>query len=268
MLRRTLPRPNLYQLALAIAVVAPVLLGAKGATTDDAERVVVSFIGEANSPAARGAALGIEEANRAARYFGFQLELDPRGTPGPLGIAASSDGAALEALVGPGRVVINSRVSKRSGCRAGLFHVAPSDAMVASARAQWREALKSEAPSVAAWHPSLVKFAARDLNKRYLAQYGEVMRSEAWAAWAAARSFGEAVLRTRSVDPAQIATYFRGAFGLDGQKGRALTFRPNRQLRQPLYYVDADDEVVGEAPLADAVPDLDLDSLGNIECAP
>ena len=123
-------------------------------------------------------------------------------------------------------------------------------------------------PRIEAWHPSLIKYAARDLNKRYRERFDEAMGSEAWAAWAAARSLGEAVLRTRSADPDTIAVYLEGELGLDGQKGVALTFRPNRQLRQPLYFVDAADEVVGEAPLAaDAAP-RDLDTLGATECAP
>lgn len=235
------------------------------------ETVVVSFVGEAGSSAARGAALGLEEANRAARYFGFQFELDDAGNGdavGPLVIVATQDGATLEALVEPGRLVINAKSPERRGCRDGLFHVAPSQTMLDSAATQWRDTRKGDAPSVESWHPSLVKFAARDLNKRYAARYGDPMRGDAWAAWAAARSVGEAVLRVRSADPVQIASYFEGEFGLDGQKGVALTFRPNRQLRQPLYYVDAEDRVVGEAPLRDAAVSRDLDSLDTTNCGP
>ncbi len=260
MSRRTRSRTKggaLLGAGLAIAV----LLSGPAAQGKEDQRVAVSFVGDADSPSERGAMLGLEEASRAASYFGFRFELAP-GEPGALVIAATRETGALEQLAVPGRLVVNALDPRRGGCRDGLFHVAPSQAMRASAAAQWSAERGGEVPAVEAWHPSLVKFAARDLNKRYAERFGEPMRSESWAAWAAARSIGEAVLRVQSADPTSIADYFVGEFGLDGQKGTALRFRPNHQLRQPLYFVDATDTVVGEAPLAGR----DLDSLGALAC--
>ena len=251
--------------------IAALLSAGPPAVAAESQRVTFHFVGDKDSASARGAALGAEEATRAARYFGFEFAIDSGPATGPLVIAATEEEGAVEALVAPGRLVVNALDPRRGACRDGLFHVTPSAAMMQSARAQWSATHPDEAvapPAVEAWHPSLVKFAARDLNKRYREKYGEPMQSEAWAAWAAARSLGEAVLRIRRTDPASIAEYFLGEFGFDGQKGSALTFRPNHQLRQTLYYVAADDSVVGEAPLREAVADRDLDSLGTTECAP
>lgn len=235
-------------------------------------RVAVAFFGTPDSAAERGARLGIDEASRQARYFGFVFELRPASENTGVAISAQRDPALLETLTTDGsdgeglRLVVNALDPVRGACREGLFHIAPSAAMVEDALAQWRAGGGADDVRVEAWHPSLVKFAARDLNKRFFERFGESMGSEAWGGWAAARSIGEAVLRTRSDDPARLAAYLEAEFGLDGQKGRALTFRPNRQLGQPLYVVDASDRVVGEAPFAEPGAERNLDSLGVLRC--
>ena len=218
------------------------------------------------SPRPRGgAALGVDEATRQAKYFGFTFSLEFRDLAPALRIVAQPGGAAL---AGEGRIVVDALAQRRGPCQLGLFYTAPSEAMRADAREQWTGRGGEEPARIEAWHPSLVKFAARDLNKRYRERFGVAMDSQAWSAWAAARSLGEAVLRTRSVDPASLANYLAGEFSFDGQKGVALTFRPNGQLRQPLYLIDGNDRVVGEAPLAAPDGRRDLDSLGHTECAP
>ncbi|MDY6982158.1 MAG: hypothetical protein SV422_03630, partial [Pseudomonadota bacterium] len=54
----------------------------------------------------------------------------------------------------------------------------------------------------------------------------------------------------------------------DGQKGLNQTFRNNGQLRQPLLLVDANGELLGEAPVRGVANVDDLDSLGLPGCAP
>ncbi len=60
-----------------------------------------------------------------------------------------------------------------------------------------------------------------------------------YAAWAAVRSFGEAVTNTGSGEPGILRGYLlSGKFKLAGFKGVALTFRNwNGQLRQPILLV-------------------------------
>ncbi len=237
---------------------------ADSANADDPQRVPVAFFGEPDSSGANGARLGLDEATRQAKYFGFSFSFELRDLEPALRIVSQPEGAMF---AGEGRVVMDALELQRGPCRPGLFYTAPSVAMRTDARAQWAARGGEGVERVEAWHPSLVKYAARDLNKRYRERFGVGMDSQAWSAWVAARSLGEAVLRTRSADPAAIAAYLEGEFSLDGQKGVALTFRPNRQLRQPLYIVDGDDRVVGEAPFAEASGERDLDTLGHTECA-
>ncbi len=252
------------------------LLFALRAGAAEPEATAIGFLGDSASAAARGAELGIAEANVQGRYFGRVFTLVPVApTPPTRGVAiAALDEATLRAAQGEGRLVINAgdpADALRDDCPGGLLHTLPSARMIADASRQAaRAGVGAAGPGalrVEAWHPSLERFAARDLNNRYRARFGEGMDSQAWAGWAAARAIGEAVIRGGSAEPAAIGRYLRDDFSFDGQKGVALSFRPNGQLRQPLYLV-AGDEVVAEAPVLDLVPDRDLDTLGRVECDP
>ena len=55
---------------------------------------------------------------------------------------------------------------------------------------------KSRLPDVEAWawHPKFVRYAARDLNKRFLRVQGVAMDDDAWAGWAAIRMVAEGVI--------------------------------------------------------------------------
>jgi ABC-type branched-subunit amino acid transport system substrate-binding protein len=89
-----------------------------------------------------------------------------------------------------------------------------------------------------AWHDELDRFSARELNSRFRRRFGGPMTDTSWAAWAALKLVGEAVVRGGASDGAGLVTFLDGAPPFDGHKGAALTFRPwDRQLRQPLYVV-------------------------------
>lgn len=248
-------------------------LGAAGKTG----ALEVSFLGPPDGPAARGAELGIAEANAQGRYFERTFALRYRESAaelpdGAVVIAAVAADRLRDAL-GGGRVVLNAASAEdalRDACPPGLFHTAASERMAADAGRQ-AESAGLGAVRVQTWHPSLVRFAARDLNARYRERFGEAMGPDAWAAWAAARLIGEAAIRGGSGGEgdgaAAIAAFLRDEISFDGQKGTALSFRPNGQLRQPLYLV-VEEAVVGEAPLREVVPDRDLDSLGRVGCDP
>lgn len=265
-MRKLYLSPLLCCLAVSIAMVS---------TAADDEPLAILLAGAADSPEARGAILGIAEANRMGRYFDIEFALEVDSASPPVEsvsiVIVAGDRDRVRAALAPGRLVINSAAPEnqlRDACPTGLFHTLPSEKMLDDAHDQWRKSgEEGDTPEVITWHPSLVKFAARDLNKRFRERFEEAMASRAWAGWAAARAIGEAVIRTGSRDATELGRYMRGEFALDGQKGIALTFRPNGQLRQPLYYLRGD-EVVAEAPLAAAVADRDLDSLGRVDCDP
>jgi hypothetical protein len=110
-----------------------------------------------------------------------------------------------------------------------------------------------------------VKFAARDLNKRYKAAWEVDMDDEAWAAWAAVRIFSDAVANMPEGTVAERLSYIRNDLEFDGQKGAYMTFRATGQLRQPLLIVE-NGELAGEAPVRGVAASDELDSLAPLAC--
>ena len=86
------------------------------------------------------------------------------------------------------------------------------------------------------WHHELERFSARELNGRFRRRWNAPMTETSWAAWAALKLVGEAVVRAGAGDGAALAAFLESAPPFDGHKGEALTFRRwDHQLRQPLY---------------------------------
>jgi ABC-type branched-subunit amino acid transport system substrate-binding protein len=86
------------------------------------------------------------------------------------------------------------------------------------------------------WHYELERFSARELNGRFRRRWNAPMTETSWAAWAALKLVGEAVVRAGAGDGAALAAFLESAPPFDGHKGEALTFRRwDHQLRQPLY---------------------------------
>lgn len=227
-----------------------------------------------------GAILGQTEGNIQGRFLGidYQLEIQapavallPREDISAVVVAAPMAELlqVYEAYATLDVPVFNIALdddSLRGICRPGLYHTPPSQRMLADAQAQWREANPGANVQALAWHPEFVKFAGRDLNKRYAEQFDVPMDSAAWAGWAATRIVAEAVVRTGSTEAADINRYLRDDLGFDGQKGLAQTFRDNGQLRQPLLLVDEAGQLLGEAPVRGVADTNDLDSLGLPSC--
>jgi hypothetical protein len=198
----------------------------------------------AGGDAANGILLGAEEARRGASLLGRELvvregtidELLDEGVDVLLGGAAADDGCAL-ADAGRRAPVVWLEL----GCRAGAAPAAPNVFLVApGAETRRLAAARAATPGeVAVWHPALERFGAGQLNSRYLARFGEPMRSAAWAGWMAVKIAWESSLRRDAADGETLAAFLlspRARF--DGHKGRALRFDPTtRELRQPLYIV-------------------------------
>jgi ABC-type branched-subunit amino acid transport system substrate-binding protein len=227
-----------------------------------------------------GAVLGQTEGNIQGRFLGINYVLDEVSVEDALqagdGISAVIVAAGREQLLGllehyaplqvPVFNITLADMDLREQCMDGLYQTLPSAKMLTDAEAQWAQENPGAKVTALAWHPEFVKYAGRDLNKRYTEQFALPMDSAAWAGWAATRIVAEAVVRTGSADPAGIDALLQDGLVFDGQKGLNQTFRNNGQLRQPLLLVDADGELVGEAPVRGVADIDDLDSLGLPGC--
>lgn len=94
----------------------------------------------------------------------------------------------------------------------------------------------SEGLVATAWAPVVEQWGAAQLQSRFEKAAERDMAPKDYAAWAALRSIGEAVTRTKSADPATLRAFLLSPdFELAGFKGRPLSFRAwNGQLRQPI----------------------------------
>lgn len=123
----------------------------------------------------------------------------------------------------------------------------------------------SEGLTPSAWAPVMEQWGAAQLQSRFHDRFGRDMTDRDYAAWAAIRSLGEAVTRTKASAAPDLRPYLLGeAFELAGFKGRALSFRPwNGQLRQPIPLTHRG-AVVAVAPLDGFLhPVSELDTLGQ-----
>lgn len=259
-----------------------VLLLALGEVTGAmAEEVRVVYVGPAEGSVWRGVALGQHEANILGRFTGQTYavqQMRPEELLGkelatlPAVVLAATDAETLpklSAAFAPAGVAVFNLArdddSLRQACLPNLLHTPPSARMKADAVAQWQKKHAGAAVEAWAWHPDFVKYAARDLNKRFRELFNVPMDNDAWAGWAALKMVSEAIARTQTTEPARILAYLRQDMEFDGQKGVSHTFRETGQLRQPLLIVQ-DGKVVGEAPVRGVADIADLDSLGMESC--
>jgi hypothetical protein len=86
------------------------------------------------------------------------------------------------------------------------------------------------------WLPTLKRFGADSLNRRYRDRYAAGMTATAWCAWFAVKCSWEAALKSKATDAAGLIAYLESpAARFDGHKGVALFFDGAHQLRQPMY---------------------------------
>lgn len=238
-----------------------------------AEDYLLVYVGPGSSSALQGVRLGVDESNLQGAFLGVTLSLREAETgqelpTGAVAVLADSRGSipdlarTLENL--PLLNLSDGSDALRTACLDTVLHVIPSDHMKADAVGQWRGQHPDAPVAAAAWHPDAVKFAARDLNKRYRERFGEPMDDLAWSGWFAARAVGDTLMRERSESPSALLRDLKAAEGLDGQKGDPQSFRASGQLRQGLVLVDPDGKLLGEAPVRGAQGGLD--SLGVSPC--
>lgn len=118
------------------------------------------------------------------------------------------------------------------------------------------------------WHHELERFSGRELNARFRRRFGAPLTEVGWAAWAALKLAGEAVVRGHARDGRGLVAFLDTTPPFDGHKGEALTFRRwDRQLRQPLHIIGPRrrEDVAGRRGPFEVLADVgtgDLDSLG------
>lgn len=235
------------------------------------------YVGAGNDTALLGVRQGLEEANLQGKFLGYTYLLSVRGPDaaapmtGFAAVFAAVDTATLKSLaIAAGHIpVFNLRDHDdglRTACLANLLHVIPSSAMDRDAVAQWQKMHPGAQVSASAWHGDFMKYAGRDLNKRFRAATGQPMDDYAWAGWAAVKMTSDTIARLGSAQPAEVLNHLRTELRFDGQKGAEMTFRETGQLRQPLLLI-ADGKIAGEAPVRGVAGADDLDSLGNSACA-
>lgn len=106
-----------------------------------------------------------------------------------------------------------------------------------------------------AWHKTHEQWGAVQMQNRFKALAGRRMQEQDYAAYLAARSIGEAVVRTKSNQMQTVKNYLLGnEFALQGYKGKPLSFRAwNGQLRQPVLLAAAR-SLVAVAPIDGFLP--------------
>ena len=248
------------------------------AATVAALEIRLIYVGSTDESAWVGVLQGQHEANIQGRFLdqtytveAMTPEAFSQSEPQAAAIIAAGDASALQSL---SEAIASTAVfnvtadddALRQDCTTNLLHVLPSNAMKADAVAQWLQKNPDASVEARAWHPKFVKYAARDLNKRFLKVQGIAMDDDAWAGWAAVRMIAEAVIRTQATEPSALLAFMKTEIAFDGQKGIPHTFRDTGQLRQRLLIVDEAGKLTGEAPVRGVADTTDLDSLGVPSC--
>lgn len=238
-----------------------------------------AYVGEKNHNALLGVRQGLKEANLQGQFLGQNYTLDTVSPDNALNHNYDKYIAVLSAVnletfndmsrYIPDMTIFNLTLeddSLRTNCRSNTLHTIPSSSMKADAIAQWKQKAAESNVTAQAWHGNFVKFAARDLNKRFKKSHNKTMDDSAWAAWAAIKMTSDSVARESISDTKYMLTHLKTSLSFDGQKGSDMTFRKTGQLRQPLLLVE-DNKIVAEAPVRGIAKPPTLDSLGLLDCA-
>ena len=256
-----------------------ILLGWAVAGAADITEVSFAFIGDADGSAHTGVAQGIHEANLQGQFLGQNYSLQEFSGDNidaiepdrfiAIIVATNADDLGQVGARFKDHPVFNVSVhddALREACAPNLLHVIPSAGMLADARAQWLQKNPGAEITTSGWHPDFVKFAARDLNKRYKKRFSQPMDQYAWAGWAAVKMASDSVARQNLTEPGAMLEFLKTGLAFDGQKGLDMDFRDTGQLRQLVLIVGQEGELLGEAPVRGVAATDDVDSLGLASC--
>ena len=222
----------------------------------------VRMVVVATGDAADGARMGATEAQRAAllmqRTFQIVIVDAPALVPAVdfaryailVGGERTGECRAVQALAAAFNVVyVNAwcdddvlRALPSTGCAvaaaASTLHVAPSQALRRAALGTLPSTEREHVLAVA-WHGSLERFGAGEVNARFRQQFRRDMSERAWLGWAAVKLVTDLALQSGSPTIADALARKRA---FDAHKGRALRVREgDGQLLQPLYLVQTGD---------------------------
>lgn len=240
--------------------------------------VTFAYVGSEDHPSLLGAQQGLDEANLQGQFLNQKYNLTlvaPENAAkhdfSPYIAVLSSvnlDGFTQLTEKLPDTAVFNLALDDdnlRTACISNALHALPSISMRADAEAQWQKKQAESSATAHAWHHSFLKFAARDLNKRFKKKHNTPMNDYSWSGWAAIKMTSDAVARTSITEPSNMLNYLKTELTFDGQKGSNMTFRETGQLRQLMLLVE-NDKIVAEAPIRGVAKPPTLDSLGILNC--
>ncbi len=254
------------------------LLLSSGAQVQAQAQVEIAFayMGDKTHSAFTGVEQGLSEANLQGQFLGQRYSVQVFDEPSDLPVDTGHFIAFLSALDSQQlrRLLENRKFAPilnltaldndlRSECIANALHIIPSQKMLRDAAVQWQAKHSNIQVEGTAWHPDFVKFAARDLNKRYRKKYNIGMDEFAWAGWAAVKMISDTVARESIHDSVKMLNELKTNLSFDGQKGIDMNFRHTGQLRQPVL-ITHNDKLLGEAPVRGV--SNDIDSLGITAC--
>jgi branched-chain amino acid transport system substrate-binding protein len=122
---------------------------------------------------------------------------------------------------------------------------------------------------IVGWNRELERFSASELNGRVVRRFNRPLTETSWAAWAALKLVGEALVRASAASAADLRAFLESSPPFDGHKGAPLTFRPwDHQLRQPVYVIGPRKRAEGGAgesggfTVLGDLPGANLDAIG------
>lgn len=259
---------------------AVLLLAAGTATAAGRHTVAMAYVGPTGTSTYDGVRLGLHEDNLQGKFLNktFTVDTVPASRAGTfdasgyVAVLADLPTDKLRALAArlPGVPVLNL-VNKddalRSSCIPNLFDIIQSHAMEKDAVAQWQKKHPGNPVQATGWDPRFVKYAGRDLNKRYTKRFRKKMDEKAWSGWVGARMIGDVINRGTTADAGTVMQYLKTRLAFDGQKGLDMTFRKTGQLRQPVLLLENGKLLHEEAPVRGVVDPDDYDSLGITGCS-
>lgn len=261
----------LYSLLISFSLFQP-------AAYAEVMKVNFAYVGDINHPALLGVKQGIEEANLQGQFLNQEYNLDilsdvdisRQDFSSYIAVLAATDIEVFRKLAStqtntPVFNLINREDELRTACIANALHTIPSNRMAKDALAQWHQKKPESQAKAQAWHHDFVKFAARDLNKRFKKNFDVVMDDYSWAGWAAVKMTSDAVARSQIKEAEKMLDYLKTELTFDGQKGSNMNFRETGQLRQLLLIVE-DNKIETEAPVRGVAKPPTLDSLGILNC--
>jgi len=114
------------------------------------------------------------------------------------------------------------------------------------------------------WHYAHEQWGGNQMQSRFLKDSNRLMTNIDFNSWLGIRAFGEAITRTKSLDPKIVLDQIlKDNFNIAAYKGKPVSFRNwNRQLRQPILLVTPR-ALISVSPQQGFVhPRTELDTLG------